>query len=98
MKREVISSLFDSYESLLTDKEKEYFTLYYLEDLSLKEIADNLKVSRSAVQKNIKNTCEKLENFESKLKILETRELLNKALKENGVKDIKTLIEKALEK
>ena len=42
--------LFDYYGDLLTDKQREYFDLYYREDLSLSEIAENEGVSRQAVR------------------------------------------------
>ena len=40
IKREYHIALFDTYKELLTEKQQEYFILYYYEDLSLKEIAD----------------------------------------------------------
>ncbi|MCR4771377.1 MAG: DNA-binding protein [Oscillospiraceae bacterium] len=42
--------LFDYYGDLLTDKQREYFDLYYRDDLSLSEIAENEGVSRQAVR------------------------------------------------
>ena len=65
------NSLFDCYGELLTDNEKECFKSYYSEDLSLKEIAENNSVSRSAVHKTVKKVCEKLENYESILHLYE---------------------------
>ena len=35
-----ISELYDYYQSLLTDKQKEYFEDYYFENLTIQEIAD----------------------------------------------------------
>ena len=49
-----ITQLFDYYGKLLTDKQKEYFLDYYIENLSLSEIAENYSVSRNAVFKQIK--------------------------------------------
>jgi len=94
--REYYNLLFDCYESLLTEKEREYFHNYYNEDLSLKEISENSKVSRSAIQKRLKDTTKKLEIFEDKLNILEKNELLNKALNKKEISDIKKIIESVL--
>lgn len=66
-----ISALFDCYEELLTDVERDNFKAYYCENYSMQEIAEEKNVSRSAVHKNIKNVIEKLNNYESKLHIHE---------------------------
>ena len=50
------SNLYDCYEGLLTEKQKNYFKEYYLEDLSLGEISENYKVSRNAAYNQIKET------------------------------------------
>ena len=42
--------LFDFYGELLTDRQKEFFDLYYNEDLSLAEIAENAGISRQGVR------------------------------------------------
>lgn len=41
-----MTMLFDFYGELLTDRQKEFFDLYYNEDLSLAEIAENAGISR----------------------------------------------------
>lgn len=45
-----MSMLFDFYGDLLTDRQKEFFDLYYNEDLSLAEIAENYGISRQGVR------------------------------------------------
>lgn len=61
--------LFDFYQSLLTPKQKSYMALYYLDDLSLGEIAEEFHVSRQAVYDNIKRTEFMLEQYEEKLRL-----------------------------
>ena len=42
-----MTMLYDFYGELLTDRQKEFFDLYYNEDLSLAEIAENAGISRT---------------------------------------------------
>ena len=69
LKREILISLFDIYNELLTDKQKSYFMDYYYSDLSLSEIASNNNVSRNAVYDMLKKTEDILNNYENVLKI-----------------------------
>lgn len=64
-----INYLYDFYQSLLTDKQRRYMSLYYLDDYSLGEIADEFGVSRQAVYDNLKRTETMLEEFEEKLSL-----------------------------
>ncbi|MEH7333444.1 putative DNA-binding protein [Neobacillus drentensis] len=59
--------LYDFYYSLLTPKQQSYMSLYYLDDYSLGEIAEEYDVSRQAVYDNIKRTEAMLEEYEEKL-------------------------------
>jgi uncharacterized protein len=59
--------LYDFYQSLLTPKQRSYMALYYLDDFSLGEIAEEYNVSRQAVYDNIKRTETMLEEYEEKL-------------------------------
>ncbi|HCX3623748.1 TPA: putative DNA-binding protein [Staphylococcus aureus] len=61
--------LFDFYQSLLTNKQRNYLELFYLEDYSLSEIADTFNVSRQAVYDNIKRTGDLVEDYEKKLEL-----------------------------
>ena len=45
-----MAMLFDFYGDLLTDRQKEFYDLYYNEDLSLAEIAENYGISRQGVR------------------------------------------------
>lgn len=64
-----INMLYDFYHLLLTNKQKDYMELYYREDYSLSEIADESNVSRQAVYDNIKRTEQLLETYEEKLQL-----------------------------
>ena len=48
-----MTMLFDFYGELLTPRQKEFFDLYYNEDLSLAEIAENAGISRHGVRDGI---------------------------------------------
>ncbi len=69
-KKEQLNELYDLYESLLTDKQKLFFNLYYQEDYSLNEIATLYQVSRNAVFDHLKKVEDHLLNYETKLKLL----------------------------
>ena len=60
----------DFYEVLLTDKQREVMDYYFREDYSLSEIAENMNISRSAVQDSVKRTSLILENYEKKLNLV----------------------------
>ena len=62
-------TLLELYGELLTDKQYSVIDKYYNMDLSLSEIAQEDKITRQAVRDNIKKAEEKLEYFESKLKL-----------------------------
>ncbi len=66
-----IGLLNDYYGGLLTDYQTRLLSLYYDEDLSLKEIAEEEGVSRQAVADVIKRSSEKLLEFERKLGLVE---------------------------
>ena len=68
IEREHYINLFDIYKELLTDKQQEYFTLHYFDDLSFAEIAIEKNVSRNAVFDQIKKVLVILEEYENKLK------------------------------
>nr|WP_255781753.1 putative DNA-binding protein [Geobacillus sp. YHL] len=62
--------LYDFYQALLTPKQRNYMALYYLDDYSLGEIAEQYEVSRQAVYDNIRRTEAMLEQYEEKLGLL----------------------------
>ena len=62
-----MNALFEFYAALLTDKQMNYNELYYADDYSLAEIAEEFGESRQAVYDNIKRTEKILEDYEMKL-------------------------------
>ncbi len=91
-----LSSLYDLYKNLLTEKQRQYFEEYYFNDEYLKEVAENFNVSRNAIYLSLKEVEEALEDFESALALKakqdQKAELLNK-LKVNADEDSLKIIE-----
>ncbi len=90
--------LFDIYQGLLKDNNKEIFKWYYDENLTLQEIADNLGVSKSYIGRIIKNTEKKLDELESKLHIYENKGKIKDVLKLNDINKIKEVLKEIYEK
>ena len=62
-----MNALFEFYATLLTEKQMNYIELYYADDFSLAEIAEEYNVTRQAVYDHIKRTEKVLETYEIKL-------------------------------
>ena len=62
--------LFDFYGDILTDKQKELFDLYYNEDYSLAEIAENAGITRQGVRDSIVRAENTLREMEDKLRLV----------------------------
>ena len=62
--------LFDFFGELLTEKQREYFDLYYNDDLSLSEIAENEGISRQGVRDIIVRAENSLRETEEKTGII----------------------------
>lgn len=89
--------LFDCYENLLTDKQRQYFKDYYFEDMSLSEISQEYGVSRNAVFDQLNKIYNSLEQYEDKLGLFDKYEkrqnLYNELYKLNN-KDVNDILEK----
>lgn len=64
------SLLYDFYGALLTDKKRQVMECYHEDDMSLAEIADEMKISRAAVYDSLKSAEQQLEKYEEKLGLL----------------------------
>ncbi|AGR42373.1 YlxM family DNA-binding protein [Spiroplasma diminutum] len=64
-----LAELYDHYKNLLTEKQTQYFELYFFEDLTLQEISEEFGVSRNAVYDSINKTSALLVDLEEKLKV-----------------------------
>ena len=84
-------ALYDIYGKLLTKNQAKMFESYYMEDLSLREIAVNEYVTFQAVRSALKTAENRLEKFEKTNHMYETKENLRileeKLKKENNLSD-----------
>ena len=74
------SMLLDFYGDLLTDKQRECFSLYYNEDLSLSEIAEQRGISRQGVWDNTRHAEAALREIEEKTGLIARFEHTKSAL------------------
>ena len=88
-----MTMLFDFYGELLTDRQKEFFDLYYNEDLSLAEIAENAGISRQGVRDVIVRAEATMQEVEDKTGIIRRFEQFRGHLDAIGeaANEIKTL-------
>jgi len=71
--RLLIIRLFDIYGGLLTARQRRLMALYYLDDLSLGEIAERLHITRQAVRDSLQRSIEELTRFEKHLGLVRRR-------------------------
>lgn len=77
-----LSLLLDFYGDILSQRRRELITLYYDEDLSLAEIAENTGISRQGVRDSIKKSEQELLHLEETLALASRFEILQKQLNE----------------
>ncbi|MBP5679117.1 MAG: hypothetical protein J6X28_04745 [Bacilli bacterium] len=90
------NELYDLYGDLLTEKQQEYFEDYYFHNLSFSEMAENYEVSRNAAFKQIHIVIQKLEEYESKLHLLEKKKKLISIIEKTDDSKIKKQLEEIL--
>lgn len=84
-----LNEIYIYYKELFTDKQQMYFEDYYMNDLSLSEIAENYGISRNAVHNQLKIVEEKILYYEDTLGLKRKKEEINNLLKDQV--DEKTL-------
>ena len=100
-----VARLFDTYGSLLNEKQRDVINCYYNEDLSLNEIAQNNNKSKQAISDMIQRSVDKLFEFENELSLLEKkddlkdnlsllRELIESSNENEAIKKIDQMINK----
>ena len=63
--------LYDFYGGLLTEKQGDIFRMYYGEDMSLSEIADDVRMSRQGVYDALRRSTAALEKYERSLALVD---------------------------
>jgi len=89
--RDYLIMLYDFYVELLNEKQRLYFENYYLENLSLSEISENLGVSRNAIHKVLQSVAEKLLFYEEKLELYKKSKIIYDIIeqeKDNKIKEM----------
>ena len=77
-----LALLFDHYGGMLTEKQRSCFDMRYNQDLSLGEIAEELGVSRQAVNDNLTRTEALLRRMEENIGSVKRDMLLRQAVQE----------------
>lgn len=84
-----MTMLYDFYGDLLTERQQEFFDIYYNEDLSLAEIAENYGITRQGVRDIIVRAETALQEIEAKTGLIgryhrmqEAIELMQQTLQE----------------
>lgn len=85
-----MAMLFDFYGDMLTERQREFYDLYYNEDLSLSEIAENYGISRQGVRDVIVRAEATLTELEDKTGIIRRFHVMQDQLKnvQRAVTDI----------
>lgn len=79
--------LFELYQGLLTDRQRQIFSSHYCFDLSLSEIAEPDGNTRQSVYAVIKNVKAKLDEYERELGIYKKNQQLIELASEDGLSE-----------
>ena len=87
------NELYDHYSLLLTEVQREYFEMYYINNLSFSEISEIKKVSKAAVSQQMSTIEKKLNEYETLLKLKNKHDQLYLILKDKVSKETLEQIE-----
>ena len=87
------NELYDYYSLLLTEVQREYFEMYYINNLSFSEISEIKKVSKAAVSQQMSTIEKKLNEYEILLKLKNKHDQLYLILKDKVSKETLEQIE-----
>ena len=90
-----MAMLYDFYGDVLTDRQKEFYDLYYNEDLSLGEIAENYGITRQGVRDVIVRAETVLTDLEDKTGLIKRFHTMHAQL-EALLQDAQRLVELAV--
>ena len=91
-----IALLFDFYGEMLTEKQRDVVELYYDDDLSLSEIAENEGITRQGVRDSIKRAETQLTDMEERLGLVKRfREMREKL---EGIREAARVIQEINER
>lgn len=83
-----LTILFDYYEELLDEKDRECFKSYYFDNLSLGEISSSMGISRNAIFKRLKKVSDELLNFENKLGLYEKEKKILSVISDDKLREM----------
>ena len=76
-----LSLLFDFYEELLTEHQREIFVFYYCEDFSLSEVATKMGITRQAVNGQLIRVKALLYKYESILGLVASHAAISNSIR-----------------
>ncbi len=76
--------LFDFYGELLSDRQKEIYELYAIDDLSMTEIAEDVGMTKQGVSDQIRRCTQAMDEMEDKLHLCERFDRIGERLDEIG--------------
>ena len=96
-----IGYLLDFYGDLLSDRKRSVMEMYYNEDLSLAEIAQEIGISRQGVHETIKKSEDELLFYEEKLglakRLLQVEKYADKLVKLSAENDLPDAIKETID-
>ncbi len=87
MDRNYCNLLLDYYGQLLTEHQLNILSAYYVDDLSMNEIAENYEISKAAVSDLINRTMKQLAFYEEKLNLIKQGKLLDELVEDMALNE-----------